>query len=215
METAFHDKPGLIGLVPVPGELGKLVHTAQWLNSRPLRQWLAPERYPSIGHAFTCLGDGELLEGEVAGARIRPVSEYKADEIYWCHGIYSTLEPGQGERVAEAARKLEGTPYSVIDYLALILRRCRVPAPWLRSYIAASHHQICSQLCDTAHVLAGRDLFEGRWSGYVTPFDLWLLDQSIKHPGSWAARKARRRGAKPHAPNQAQDQNKDQAAAAR
>ena len=101
------------------------------------------------------------------------------DEIYWCHGIYGTLEPGQGEEVAIAARKLEGTPYSYTDYAALILRRFRIPAPKLRAYIAATHHQICSQLCDTAHALAGRVLFEGRWPGYVTPYDLYQLDQSI------------------------------------
>jgi hypothetical protein len=179
METAFQGKPGLIGLVPVSGELGKLVRTAQWLNSKPLRQWLAPERYPRLEHAFTCLGGGELVESEITGARIRPVSEYHPGEIYWCHGIYGTLEPGQGEKVAIAARKLEGTPYSVTDYAALLLRRLRIPAPRLRAYISASHHQICSQLCDTAYALAGRTLFEGRWSGYVTPYDLYQLDQSL------------------------------------
>lgn len=183
METAFPDKPGLIGLVPVPGELGKMVHVAQWLNSRPLRQWLAPERYPDIGHAFVCIGEGQLVESELTGARIRPVSEYKPDEIYWCHGIYSTLEPGQGERVAQAARTLEGTPYSVIDYAALFLRRFRIPAPWLRAYIASTRHQICSQLCDTAYIQAGKQLFDGRWPGYVTPYDLYELDLCISEAG--------------------------------
>jgi hypothetical protein len=179
MGTAFQDKPGLIGLVPVSGEFGKLVHAAQWLNSHPVRQWLAPERYPRLEHAFTYLGDGMLVEGELTGARIRSVSAYQPDDIYWCHGIYGTLEPGQGEKVAIAARKLEGTPYSYTDYAALILRRFRIPAPKLRAYIAATHHQICSQLCDTAHALAGRTLFEGRWPGYVTPYDLYQLDQAI------------------------------------
>lgn len=182
METAFHDKPGLIGLVPVPGELGKLVHIAQWLNGRPLRQWLAPELYPRLEHAFLCIGEGQLVESEITGARIRPVSEYQPDEIYWCHGIYGMLRPGEDEAVAAAARKLEGTPYSVVDYAALLLRRARIPAPRLRAYIAASHHLICSQLCDTAHALAGRPLFEGRWPGYVTPYDLYELDQSLTGP---------------------------------
>jgi hypothetical protein len=184
METAFHDKPGLIGLVPVSGELGKLIHMAQWLNSHPRRQWLAPERYPRLEHAFTCLGDGTLIEAEMTGARIRPVSEYKLADIYWCHGIYSTLESGQGEKVATAARRFEGTPYSFTDYTALLLRRLRIPAPKLRTYIASTHHLICSQLCDTAHALAGRTLFDGRWPGYVTPYDLYALDRSITHPGS-------------------------------
>jgi hypothetical protein len=184
METAFQDKPGLIGLVPVKGELGKLVHTAQWLNSHPLRQWLDPEDYPRLEHAFLCIGRGQLIESELTGARIRPVSEYPADEIYWCHGIHGMLQPGQDEEVAEAARKLEGTPYSVIDYAALLLHRFHISAPKLRDYIASTHHQICSQLCDTAHALAGLPLFDGRWSGYVTPYDLYELDQSIKHPDS-------------------------------
>lgn len=184
METAFPGKPGLIGIVPVPGELGRLVHAAQWLNSRPLRQWLAPERYPRLEHAFICLGEGQLVEGELTGARIRPVSEYHPDEIYWCHGIHGTLKPGQDEEVAAAARTLEGTPYSVIDYAALLLRRLRIPAPRLRAYIASTHHQICSQLCDTAYTLAGRPLFEGRWPGYVTPYDLYLLDQALTGSGA-------------------------------
>jgi hypothetical protein len=184
METAFHDKPGVIGLVPVSGELGKLIHIAQWLNSHPRRQWLDPERYPRLEHAFTYLGDGMLIESEMTGARIRPVSEYKPGDIYWCHGIYSTLEPGQGEEVATAARKFEGTPYSFTDYSALLLRRLHIAAPKLRAYIASTHHLICSQLCDTAHALAGRPLFDGRWPGYVTPYDLYALDRSITHPGS-------------------------------
>lgn len=183
METAFPDKPGLIGLVPVSGELGKLIHMAQWLNSHPRRQWLDPERYPRLEHAFTYLGDGTLIESEMTGARIRPVSEYRPGDIYWCHGIYSTLEPGQGEKVAAAAREFEGTPYSFTDYTALLLRRLHISAPKLRAYIASTHHLICSQLCDTAHALAGRPLFDGRWPGYVTPYDLYALDRSITHPG--------------------------------
>jgi hypothetical protein len=182
METAFHDKPGLIGLVPVKGELGKLVHTAQWLNSHPLREWLEPENYPRLEHAFLCIGGGQLIESELSGARIRPVSEYPAHEIYWCHGIHGKLQPGQDEAVAAAARNLEGTPYSVMDYAALILHRFNISAPKLRDYIAGTHHEICSQLVDTAHAIAGLPLFDGRWSGYVTPYDLYELDQSIRYP---------------------------------
>jgi hypothetical protein len=119
-----------------------------------------------------------------SAARIRPVSEYHPTEIYRCHGIHGKLQPGQDEEVATAARNLEGTPYSVIDYAAPILHRFHISAPKLRDYIAGTHHQICSQLCDTAHAIAGLPLFDGRWSGYVTPYDLYELDQSIREPAT-------------------------------
>lgn len=74
--------------------------------------------------------------------------------------------PGQSEAVAKAARSLEGTPYSFLDYGALtahaISGRGYVPIgerTALERYVSSTHHMICSQLADECLRRAGVHAF--------------------------------------------------------
>jgi cell wall-associated NlpC family hydrolase len=122
-------------------------------------------------HAFVYLGNGEIAEAEPGGARIAELIEYDARNVVWLR-----CPPARRQAVADAARSLEHTPYSFLDYLALAAHRLHIPAPWLRTYIASHKHKICSAFADYAAQLGGWQIFlDGRWDGDVTPADIWQL----------------------------------------
>jgi hypothetical protein len=165
---------GIIGLTSIHGNVGRLIEVGQWLNGSGFRQW---------EHAFVSLGGGRIAEAEPGGARAGLASEYRS--VYWCHAIAALASPAQLQEIADAARKYTepgpwgkgGVPYSFLDYLALAQHRLRIPGPGLEDYIKSTNHQICSQLCDQAEQDAGVHLFtDGRWTGDVTPMDLYNLD---------------------------------------
>lgn len=153
--------PGDFGLVSISGWGGIGVRIGQWLNG---------DGWSDYHHAFVVLDHGQVLEAEPDGARIAPLSQ--------CAGTNATysdwpLTDAQRTAVVQAARPLEGTPYSWLDYLSLALHRLHIPAPRLRRYIADSGHMICSQLVDHVYLRAGLHMFhDGRWEGDVTPGDL-------------------------------------------
>ncbi len=168
METS----PGRIGLTHIHGSVGKMIEFGQWLNGDGFTAW---------EHAFMDLGDGTLIEAEPGGARIRPLTEYDPRDIFWCDRIYSTVTYSQRIACGYYGRILQGTPYSFLDYDALAMHRLHIWVPGLKHFIASTDHMICSQLVAHVYKLAGVDLFPYRWSGYVTPGDLYELDIT-QHP---------------------------------
>lgn len=168
---AFHptdiSNPGRIGLTHIHGGAGKMIEFGQWLDGSGFFAW---------EHAFLDLGDGTLIEAEPGGARIRPLTEYDPDMVYWCDNLYAILDFSQQATAAYYGRTFQGVPYSFLDYFALAAHRLHLPVPGLRGYIKSTRHLICSQLVTHAYKLAGVDLFPYRWSGYVTPGDLYQLD---------------------------------------
>jgi uncharacterized protein YycO len=161
--------PGRIGLTQIHGDLGKAIRFGQWLNG---------SGFSKFEHAFLDLGNGTLIEAEPGGARVEPLSKYAMQDVYWCDSVYATLTEDQKFRIVNAARLLRGTPYSFLDYAALFTHRLHIPVPGLRDFIADTHHEICSQLVDFAYNIGGAPLFQNRWTGYVTPGDLWKLDMA-------------------------------------
>lgn len=152
---------GDFGLVAIRGEAGRLIRIGQWLNGDGLGQYQ---------HAFLVLDNGELVEAEPGGARIRPLTEYDDTNVIWSD--WSLTDEQRGHLVA-AGRALVGTPYSALDYFALATHRLHIPMPGLRRYVADSGHMICSQLVDEVYRRAGLSMFaDGRWPGYVTPMAL-------------------------------------------
>lgn len=153
--------PGDFGLVAITGRVGTLIRVLQWLNG---------DGWSGYQHAFVVLDDGTLLEAEPGGARVMPLSEYDGTDVTFSSW---TLTDVQRADIVRIARSLVGTPYSALDYAALALHRFRIPAPWLRRYIASRGHLICSQLVDLVYHDAGVELFtDGRWPGFITPGDL-------------------------------------------
>jgi hypothetical protein len=135
-------------------------------------------------HAVVCsrvddaTGEVWIVEAQPGGA-VEVPWHYDTCVYKWSMGHVDTA-PDAGT----AARKYaqagpwgpRGVPYSWLDYSAIAMHAFRIPAPGLRRYIASSMHQICSQLVDQSQLDAGNHLFsDGRWPGYVTPFDLGSL----------------------------------------
>jgi hypothetical protein len=172
--------PGTIGLVNISGEVGKLIHLGQWLNSHPIDRWLSPEDYPNIEHSFVLLPDRMLIEAEPGGARIVSIDEYTNVDVFWCTSIAAQLTTAELADVAAAAATFKGRPYSFLDYVELFARRLHLPVWLLRWRIAALKHVICSQLAALAYHIAGHNLFPGTWRDLVAPYDLWALEMSLR-----------------------------------
>lgn len=143
-------------------------------------------------HAFLVLDDGTVIEGQPGGAVITPLAHYlgrrdvvfcdapvrnAVREVYGAN-VYATgldrhYEGWLRAQIVRAARPLEGTPYSFLDYLALALAHFGIRPKRLRKYLATSKHLICSQLVDEVYRRSGIHLFnDGRLSADVTPGDL-------------------------------------------
>lgn len=152
---------GDFGLVRINGYAGTMIRIGQALNG---------DGFGEYEHAVLDIGNGELVEAEPGGARIRPLSEYDGTNIVWSGW---TMTDVARMSVAAHGRDLVGTPYSALDYLALAAHRLHIPAPGLRRRVSDTRHLICSQLVDEAYWRAGLIMFaDGRWPGYVTPGSL-------------------------------------------
>ncbi len=161
-------EPGTIGLVPMGGTGGRIIRPLQWLNG---------DGFNDFEHAFVALPGNMILEAEPGGARIVPL---RYAGVHWCEGIYGLLS-ATARDVEMAAAGLRGVPYSWLDYGALAARRLHVPVPGLRGFIAASGHQIYSQLADELYLRLGAHIFQdGRWPGYVTPGALYRRDLELR-----------------------------------
>lgn len=173
-------RPGTIGLTKIGGDTGLAIRAGQFLVAEIGRAKVPPgQAWADYQHAFVYLGDGQIIEAEPGGARIVPVSEYASP--YWCTALADGHPDAELDAVAEAARTLEGRPYSFLDYAAIAAHALHVPVPGLKAHITATGHLICSQLCDFAYEKAGLHLFsDGRWPGYVDPLDLYLLDAGFR-----------------------------------
>lgn len=174
-------QPGTIGLVNISGEVGKLIHFGQWLNSHPLDRWFDPENYPQIEHAFVLLPDRMLIEAEPGGARVVSIDEYTNVDVFWCTSIAATLTIEELAAVAHVAAGFKGEGYSFLGYAELFARRLHLPVSLLRDEVANTGHVICSQLAAVAYRDQGHDLFPGVWRDLVAPYDLWALEMSLRY----------------------------------
>lgn len=159
--------PGDFFVVSIPGFIGWLIR---------LGQWLAGGGWSDYQHAGIYVGDGLVVEAEPGGARLARLEEYDGHAISWSTAAIR-LTDAQRTSITGAAYRLarDVVPYSALDYFAIAAHRFRLPVPFLRRYIASTHHMICSQLVDWCWQQGGVNLFPGRWDGYVMPADLGSL----------------------------------------
>lgn len=160
----------MIGLTQISGSVGKGIEFMQMLNGDGFEIW---------EHAFILLPNNQILEAEPGGAVIR---ELHYEDVYWCSNLDKLLSPSVSPTdVMAVARKLEGVPYSFLDYAALVGHRLRIPAVCLKQYISSTNHMICSQMCDEVYRRLGAQVFDdGRWPGYVTPGSLFKRDLELR-----------------------------------
>jgi hypothetical protein len=113
-----------------------------------------------------------LIEAMPGGAQIVSLDEYADRDVLYVSP--AGLTDADRQRICDAARAFEGTPYSFLDYGALAVHRLHLPYPGLKVFVESTKHQICSQLVDNAYRGAGIKLFsDDRWAGYVTPGSLY------------------------------------------
>lgn len=152
-------KPGDFGLSIIGGSVGYWVGIGQHLIGDGSR----------YTHAFVVLDDNTVMEAMPKGARIASLNDYMGKAVF----SKISLTAAQREAIVAQARKLEKTPYSFLDYLALALANYNVKTPKLRKYIENKGHMICSQLVDYCYQKAGVHLFnDNRLPQDVTPGDL-------------------------------------------
>jgi hypothetical protein len=126
-----------------------------------------------VNHAGLCVGDGQVIEGQPAGAALFPDDHYP--NAVWST-IPLTLE--QGSRIAAIGRSKVGTPYNWVDVIGIGLTRlfgARVPK-FIRDRVGNPKSLFCSQLVDECYLEGDYPLFtDGRVPGSVSPDDLYRL----------------------------------------
>lgn len=166
---------GDIGLVKVGGFVGWLIRNMQWLNG-------APRKDCHFEHSFMCTdpANGYGFEAQPGGAHFfKYTDRYQADQIVWIRPV--KLDNYEMAELVKQAEILKGTPYSFIEYDALLLHRMHLPIPGLKNYINSTDHMICSQIIAEMYRRIGCELFGGEWPGYVTPVDYYTFygDKSV------------------------------------
>lgn len=151
-------EPGLgdIGVTQIRGDVGFLIRVGQLLLG---------DGWGDTEHAFTYVGDGQIVEAEPGGARLADLDEYEARTILWVR-----CPDEHRSAVAAAARNLIGTPYSIADYVAIAAHRLHLPG--LRHIALRTSSMICSQLSTVAARRGGWPLLMPAAAGYVVPDDL-------------------------------------------
>lgn len=160
-------KVGDIGLIKVRGFVGKLIRAMQWLNGSPWDD-------SKFEHSFVVTDADRLwgFEAQPGGARFFDImATYGGEEIVWIRPANLTAQ--QQADLVQQADILKGTPYSFLDYSALLVHRLHLPLPGVRKYVNSSKHAICSQIISLLYQRIKVPLFGGKWAGYVTPVDYY------------------------------------------
>jgi len=176
-------QPGDLCVCRISGAGGIAIDFAQWLNgAKAFSHW---------DHVKVYVGGGKILQAEPGGAQI--ISQPVLPGELWSTGIPSLALSGEQQaRVPALAEEYRGIGYSALDYQALAAHRLHFP-DWplwpgtpppegdghrvtLQQFIKDTGHMMCSFLGDNFRLRLGSHLFaDGRWEGYVTPFDIGQL----------------------------------------
>lgn len=160
---SYTPKPGDIGLVGSNSLIGLFVRFGQ----------VVVGDHSFVTHAYVVLHDGNIIEAMPGGAKFAKVDKYP-------NPVYSKyrLTPDQRDAICEEAIRMEGTPYSFLDFLSIFLTHL-VEKKWVpykyswlpqkvKQRVRESGHMICSQLCAEAYRRAGVPIT----TGLEEPMDL-------------------------------------------
>ena len=174
--------------MPLPGDFFVTRTPGVWAG---IIRWATSS---TVNHAGVYVGAvvgykrPQVIEARPGGAGYRDASAY-ADAV-WSSGALSALDTPtvvQRRDIVTAARQALGTPYGVLDIVAIALAQHRTGAlvkaavalqhqPWWVRRIMSMRTLICSQLVDECYTAAGLHLFpDGRLPGLVSPGDLYGL----------------------------------------
>jgi uncharacterized protein YycO len=164
--------PGDIVFVQIPGCGGWFLRFAQALTG----DW------SRFTHAGVVVDNNNVVAAYPGGAKIEPLSNYMSQKLV-AFSQYD-LDDATRAKIVENARKLEGTPYSFLDYLSIALLTWHIRPKWVVDYVKNTGHMICSQLADSAYKNSGIELFsDDRWEGDCTPGDLAQCGLIMYPPG--------------------------------
>lgn len=177
-----YPKPGTMGLAVIGGKIGKAIKWGQDFV----------ERYDyTYTHAFMVIDSNKVIEAEPGGAEVNDLAKYldRPDVLFNDAPVQLFLKERGGSglgwedyiraRIVREARRLQGIPYSYLDYLALAAERFDIKIPLVERRVKREDRMICSQLVDYVYFRAGIHLFDdGRLPQDVTPGDLerWVRD---------------------------------------
>ena len=187
MSIPANAKPGDFLVISFDGKHPDVSHPLHWLvnggfvhiGQRVADTEFGTEEYPydNFEHAAIYVGKGMIIEAQRTGTNTAMAAKYDADYVVWSSGL---INPTDAQRLAivKAAFGYIGTPYSWVDYAALLAKTAHMlpAAPLLKRYVASTGHMICSQVVDRCYEDGGYTLFDDkRWHGYVKPSDLAKL----------------------------------------
>ncbi|GGM12959.1 hypothetical protein [Nakamurella endophytica] len=178
----------------MPGDFC-LVHATGRLRDRwmgALVQWVTDS---PCEHAAVYVGhvDGydkpQCVEARPGGAGFIDADHYTGRALWSGGRLPAHLIPTDAQRQAIVAAALAkvGTPYGVLDIVAIGLaqrrlgsrvdaRRAIAEQPWWVRRLMRTDRLICSELIDLVYEEAGVHLFtDGRPHQLVAPSDLWVL----------------------------------------
>ncbi len=157
----------------ISGVTGKLVSIGEWLDGDGFTDYDHTEIYVGMPDADSPYG--YTFGAYPGGAGYRTATPDLLAKALWSTGKIP-LTDIQRTEIVNSCADAKGTPYSALDYFALVAHSLDLPVPYLKKYISDSGHMICSQLVDFVYMSAGVHLFkDGRWPGYVVPADLAKL----------------------------------------
>lgn len=177
-------EPGDFVCIPVPGSLGVGIETGQFLAAKLQHH---PAELLPYEHAEVYVGQADRNgpfgytysaypnngKQGATGKHALPCAPRDLKGSIWSSGLYD-LTAMQRVSIVGWCQEHDDLRYSWADYGAIATHALHLPVPGLKSYIASSASMICSQYTDSAWGSGGGvHLFDdGRWPGYVTPWDL-------------------------------------------
>jgi hypothetical protein len=178
-------QPGDFCCIPVSGSLGLGIEVGSWLaarleggGSRGLKSYDHAEVYVGQAdahgpHGYTYSAYPDNGTRSKTGRRALPCPPAQLPGAIWSSGIL----PLTGEEragIVSWCMDHPCVPYSWPDYGAIALHALGLNADWLREYIQSTASMVCSYYTDASYNHGGGvHLFtDGRWEGFVTPYDL-------------------------------------------
>jgi hypothetical protein len=170
--------------VPVSGPVGFGITLGQYLDGDRFQFYDHTEVYVGQADGAGPYGYTVSTYPGGSGKRALPCPADLLPGSLWSSGLFD-LTGTQRAGIAGWALAHQDTEYSFLDYGAIVLHGLGMKDPALQRYIASTHHQICSQFCDSAYDVNGVHLFaDGRWPGFVKPGDLAQLLQDLIAAGA-------------------------------
>lgn len=175
--TNVDHKPGDFRLASTAGPLGVAIRLAQALNR---------SGFDNYEHVALYVGQGHFIEAEPGGVVL---NDHSADinnkaGYFWSSGILFPTDT-QRNKIVAAGFGYIGTPYSYLDYYALLAKRIAIKndpflSAYIRNYVQSKHHMICSQLVSQCWADGDYALLPNKHPQDCTPGDLCELLESLK-----------------------------------